>query len=413
MCTHELRHWLRSPQLRTFPFDQVVRHFHEVGKHFVAAELLDLLARARQLLPSLPGPWPQLRTLASFLDTALDKPDGRYDYGTYLGLSLLQVPHVDDPVEQAPFARTRCDRLSAQLLADALAFELVAAEEGATLLPAMRPAPDLVTKRHKHGLRVLRPILVRMNLERALTGTAPEELARQAADAVHADMSMTEQRAIQLSVLPVYTAHDEYLFLRVLQTFETTFALLAVQLRAVIAAFAERRVDEAVHFLSVSATALSESAPLFSMLATMQVESFRTFRQFTEGASAIQSTSYKILESLCRRPDEDRLDSPAYHSVPPVRQRVLDGQATLDDAYREAVDSGDLDPRDHDRLAEAMSSFAHGLLRWRNTHYRLAVRMLGEASGTGYTQGTPYLNAVRDIPVFRTVTDTENTARTS
>lgn len=47
-----------------------------------------------------------------------------------------------------------------------------------------------------------------------------------------------------------------------------------------------------------------------------------------------------------------------------------------------------------------MTGFAQALQRWRGTHYRLAVRMLGEATGTGYTEGTPYLDSVRDIPVF-------------
>ena len=37
-----------------------------------------------------------------------------------------------------------------------------------------------------------------------------------------------------LTLLPVYTVHDEYLFLRVLQRFETTFALIAVHLRATL-----------------------------------------------------------------------------------------------------------------------------------------------------------------------------------
>jgi tryptophan 2,3-dioxygenase len=48
-----------------------------------------------------------------------------------------------------------------------------------------------------------------------------------------------------------------------------------------------------------------------------------------------------------------------------------------------------------------MHELADTLLRWRQTHYRLAVRMLGERPGTGYTEGTPYLKAVRSIPVFR------------
>ncbi|WP_222844422.1 hypothetical protein [Saccharomonospora sp. CUA-673] len=380
-------------------------HYHEVGKHFVDEEMLRLLEQARTLLPTIPGPWPLVQTLAAFLDTALDKQDGTYDYTSYIGLPLLQVPTVDDPVAQAPFARTRCDRVGAQLLADVLAFELKATEAGATLLPAMRPEPELVTKRYKHGLRALRPKLQRMNLKHVLTASSPAELARQASDAVLVDRSEVERLTIELSVLPVYTAHDEYMFLRVLQSFETTFALLTVQLRAVIEALAGRDVERAVHFLNESSTALGESAPLFSMLATMQVESFRTFREFTEGASAIQSHNYKIVESLCRVPDSERRDSAAYLSVPAVRQRVLDGQYTLDEAHREIATSGDVDAAGLERIRDAMSSFAHTLLRWRNTHYRLAVRMLGEATGTGYTEGTPYLNAVREIPVFHTVSD--------
>jgi len=43
------------------------------------------------------------------------------------------------------------------------------------------------------------------------------------------------------------------------------------------------------------------------------------------------------------------------------------------------------------------------LRRWRQTHYRIAVRMLGERTGTGYTAGTPYLRNARDIDIFRSV----------
>jgi tryptophan 2,3-dioxygenase len=135
----------------------------------------------------------------------------------------------------------------------------------------------------------------------------------------------------------------------------------------------------------------------------MQVESFRTFREFTEGASAIQSRNYKLVESLCRAPDADRVDSAAFQSVPEVRRRVLAGQHTLDDAYREACASGELSDAEQEALGASMKDFARALLRWRNTHYRLAVRMLGEATGTGYTEGTPYLAAVRTIPVFHSV----------
>ncbi|MFC0430671.1 tryptophan 2,3-dioxygenase [Kutzneria buriramensis] len=402
MFTAEVQSWLHAPDPKRFPYDAVVRHFHSVGKHFVPTELLDLLAEARDRLPTLRGPWTHVRTLSAFLSTALDKPDKQYDYPTYLALSLLPLPAVDDPMDQAPFARSRCDRLTVQLIADTLAFEIAAGDRRTTLLPQMRPSAELVTKRCKHGLRAIQPALRRLSLDRGLSATEPVALARQVCSVVRADIAFAEQQALDLSVLPVHTAHDEYMFLRVLQAFETTFALLAVQLRGVVAALSELDVDRAVHFLTTSRAALAESAPLFSMLATMQVESFRTFRQFTDGASAIQSRNYKLVEALCRQPDRLRVDSPAFHSVPDVRQRVLAGHfVSLDERYR-AV-RGDLSSADRDRLTGAMKEFARAMLRWRNTHYRLAVRMLGEASGTGYTEGTPYLQAVRTIPVFETV----------
>jgi tryptophan 2,3-dioxygenase len=403
MSTAELRSWLHAPDVRKFPYSAVVREFHSVGKHFVPTDLLELLDEVRAMLPDLPGPWPQVHTLASFLSTALDKPDKRYDYPTYLALSLLQLPDIDDPIEQVPFARTRCDRLIAQLVADALAFELSAVDGRSTLLPQMRPATATVGKRYRHGLRVIWPALGRMSLDGALTAVDPPDVVRQACAAIYADMSLAERRALELSILPVYTIHDEYLFLRVLQAFEATFALLVVQLRGVLAALPEGEVGRAVHFLGNSESVLRESAPLFSLLATMQVDSFRTFRQFTEGASAIQSRNYKLIESLCRVPDSDRVDSPAYYSVPDVRTRVLAGHPTLDEAYRQMCESDVVTQEDRDRLGEAMKTFASALLRWRQTHYRLAVRMLGEAPGTGYTEGTPYLKAVRTIPVFHAV----------
>jgi tryptophan 2,3-dioxygenase len=221
-------------------------------------------------------------------------------------------------------------------------------------------------------------------------------------------MSAYERRVLQLSMLPVYVSHDEHLFIRVLQTFESTFAMLALQIRTVIQAVGDGDVTAATDGLDAAAAVLTETAPLFSLLATMQVESFRTFRDFTEGASAIQSRNYKLLESLCRTPDPERLDSSAYLSTPQIRDRILAGQPTLDDACRTALDDPRFSEADHTRLSLSMRAFASALRRWRQTHYRLAVRMLGERSGTGYTEGTPYLSSVRTIPVFRSIDEAES-----
>ncbi len=401
MSTAELDLWFFQLDPEKFPYESIVSEFHAVGKHFVSPVLLDSLARARTLLPRLNSPWPNVRTLSCFLDTALDKPDGRYDYQTYLALSLLQLPCVDDPIEQTAFARSRCDRLIVQLAVDAMHFELRAADGQTILLPKLRPSPAATSKRYRQALRAIRPALARQALDGRVSATDPEQAARQACAVVQSDMSLAERRTLLLTTLPVYTMHDEYMFLRVLQMFETTFALLAVQLRAALVALADRDVGAAVRFLNTAEQALHESAPLFSMLATMQVESFRVFRAFTDGASAIQSVNYKIVESLCRDPDNKRVNSAAYRSVPLVRARVLAGQPTLDDEMKRARDSGELTAGDCEELRVAMQGFAGTLLRWRKTHYGVAIRMLGDSPGTGYTEGTPYLAAGKFTPVFR------------
>jgi tryptophan 2,3-dioxygenase len=239
----------------------------------------------------------------------------------------------------------------------------------------------------------------------------PPDAARAFCELVERDRAPGEERALSLSDLPVYVVHDEYMFIRVLQCFETAFALLSVCLRATIEDVGAGRADSAVGRLNHARTILREAARFFSLLATMQVESFRAFRLYTEGASAIQSRNYKLVESLCRTPDEPRLDSPAYRSVPEIRADVLAGQPTLDDALRDAVGEDRIDAARLKELQEAMRSFAAALLQWRQTHYSVAVRMLGERSGTGYTEGTPYLDAVRTIPVFRDLGRDESEVR--
>jgi tryptophan 2,3-dioxygenase len=394
-----------------FPFTDVVAEFRRFGKHFVPKELLMALDAARRRLSSgrdgCPAA-PAAAEVARFLDCALDKWDGRYDYSTYTGLALLPMPGGHDP---AAAARAH-DRLLLLLVTDTLRFELAAAAGQVTLLPRMRPGPQLLAKRCRLGLRVLGAQLGTLRLTPADVGTDPCDAARRGWQAVAPGISDSEQRMLSLSMLPVDIIHDEYMFIRVLQSFEATFALLIVQLEAAIRMLAglsshgagstadtDAR-ETAGQLMRVAAAALHEAAPLFSLLATMQVSAFRLFRHFTEGASAIQSGRYKIMEALCRRPDPERLDSPAYRSVPEVRRMVLAGQSDLASAVSRARAAGALPPDASRELAAAMDSFADALSQWRTTHYRLAVRMLGTAPGTGYTEGTPYLKSVMGIPIF-------------
>lgn len=408
----QLTCWFGDPRLNGFPYDRVVEEFHRTGKHFVSEDLLKSLVKARTLLRNQAwdaypardaGGGMDRLTLLRFLDTALDKHDRRYDYPSYIALAVLDLPGPECGVECDRPARRERDRLVTLLLADAVGFELAAAEGRTRLLPQMRPAPDLVAKRYRLAVRVARPPLARLAQEGRLTSLEPAPAARQLVAAARSLATPGERLKLRLSMLPVYVSHDEYLFIRVLQTFEATFATVALRIRSAIHSADHADAVRAAADLDSAAAVLSESAPLFSLLATMQVESFRTFREFTEGASAIQSRNYKLLESLCRTPDAQRLDSAAYRSTPPIHAAVVAGQRTLDDACRAAIDDDRYSPDDHECLAAAMRRFASALRRWRQTHYRLAVRMLGERGGTGYTEGTPYLKDVRTIPVFRII----------
>ncbi|MBB4962492.1 aminotransferase class V-fold PLP-dependent enzyme [Micromonospora polyrhachis] len=400
---------------------------HRTGKHFVDKELLALLdqVRAETTVPAAGGtavPVAKGHTpiglLRDFLDVTLDKWDGRYDYRSYLALNLLPMTTAPEPdgagaeVDLTEPRRQR-DRLFLQLIADILAFELAAQTGTTDLLPMHRPAASLVTKRYRLGLRATSPVLTRIGL--CIPDTAADPAA--AATALHAvalaDQTAAERTALGVSLLPVYVMHDEYLFIRVLQAYECTFASLAVELHATISALSEGLAHLAAERLAYAREQLDLAAPLFSLLATMQPDSFRTFRVYTEGASAIQSRSYKLVESLCRLPEDSRLASAAYRAAPEIRERVLAGQLSVDQAYQSAIRAGRLTKSEQHLIEQRMREFATALLQWRQTHYRLATRMLGTTRpGTGYTEGTPYLAAIRSIPVFTTVAQDSPPART-
>ncbi|WP_433234930.1 hypothetical protein [Actinomadura nitritigenes] len=384
-----------------FPYTEVLKEFRRVGKHFVPKELLGALDGVRSRLAARPTALDPL--LGRFLDCALDKWDGRYDYSTYIGLRLLPLPDNGDPCH----ALARRDRLHLLLVTDVLRFEIAAADGRTDALPRLRPTGRVLTKRCRLGYRAVGRELGRFPTADAEAAADPIGASRQLCEAVMASASLDELRYLELSMLPVHVVHDEYLFIRVLQAFEATFALMAVQLSAVVSALAAGDGPAAADALRVAETALRDAAPLFSLLATMQISAFQAFRQFTEGASAIQSENYKMLEAFCRRPDPQRLESAAYGSVPDVRQRVMGGVANVDETLLEARASRRLTEQAWDEVTTAMVGFEAAIRLWRRTHHRLAVRMLGNRPGTGYTEGTPYLEHAIDVPVFLATGESE------
>ena len=392
----ELAAWRADRHPDGFPYDAVVAAFRAVGKHLVAAELLTDLDGVRR---DVPRGCPAHRRLARFLDTALDKFDGRYDNPSYLALEQLGLPGADGCPDPVHAARRR-DRLIALLMADVLRFELQTADGGLDLMPELRPDARLTGKRCRHALRAMLPALERLGIDVDADPDDPMGTAHRAYRAVLAGATPDERRTLQLTAIPVSLVHDEYMFIRALQSYETVFAQIGVQLTAAIAALTRGQAALATAAIGAAETTLREASPLWSLVATMQAEAFLRFRESTDGASAIQSRSYKRLESLCRRPDADRLDSPAYRSVPEIRDRVLAGQPTIDEALRGAIAAGRLSPDEHTALSAAMAGFEAAIAKWRKTHHSIAVRMLGERRGTGDTEGVAYLEQARSIPLF-------------
>ncbi|MGC4885788.1 tryptophan 2,3-dioxygenase family protein [Micromonospora sp. DT227] len=393
-----LQDWLahRTPAARRFPYDRVVDAYQHYGKPFVPHEWTTLLRRTRERLPSVEGAPEQL---TAFLDVALDKTDDRFDYRTYLGLRLLPIADPDRDVDASQRLLAHRDRLHVLLLADLSAFELRALDRPGAPMGRLRPPGPLVAKRLRHAMRAASPALHRLSLPLREV-TDPIAVARRLVTMTCIDRTEAERLMLRTTLLPVSSVHDERLFLRTLQAFEVTLGLLAVDLTAAVTAASEDQLSTAGVRLTSAARLLHETAPLWSMLATMQPQAFHLFRTHTDGASAIQSRAYKLVESLCRTPDPKRLRSTAYLSVPDVRARIRAGQLSLDDALRAISADRDI-LTECPTLADGIRAFTAAVFQWRRTHYRLAVRMLGtETPGTGATPGTPYLLGTRDTTVI-------------
>ena len=169
------------------------------------------------------------------------------------------------------------------------------------------------------------------------------------------------------------------------------FTGMSRRMRDAVAAVRAQELDVAIRLLEEVVTFMDRNASLFRIVATMRYEAFHTFREFTDGASAIQSEQYKRFEGLCGVPPASRLDSPAFESVAAVRAEVESGQDTMTGAYREASARGRR-PDELAAIADLLRALEESHRRWKSTHVTLATRMLGDARGSGYTSGVDYLS---------------------
>jgi len=407
-ATQILLDWAENPCPATFPYAVAVQAVRRRGKHFIGAQVLAAFDQARRSLTRQAHDDAAL--LGKFLDVVLDKYDGSYNYLSYTGLPLLEHerPALSDTADIA-LSRHVHDATVCALIGDALRFELECLAGEDSYLSEMRPDAELLERRMRFALRSLEPSLRRLGF-----GAVAEDLpiARSAERVIRfcSRQALAHRPfVLEISMLPVYVVHDEHLFLRILQTLDATFVSVSGLLRCALRASDEQPM-RAVEYVAAGNGLLQEGLKHFLTLSTMQKESFSTFREFTTGASAIQSVNYKIMESLCRNPDAERLDSLAYSSVPGLQQQLRSGAMSLDEKLGELRARGDLPAQVLAALEAVMASLAETMTRWRHSHYGIAKKYLGEGSGTGYTEGTPYLKMVKDLPVFTALSASPSTA---
>jgi tryptophan 2,3-dioxygenase len=388
----ELNHWLDpsvpSDELDGLVLARLVTHeVRWVGQHFLQADRLERLAaiRARHA-----GQDPYLD---AFLDCILSKHDGSFWNRTYLSLPLLEVLLAEHDLLPSGVA--------ALLAADIVRYELCAAHRLTDVSPVGRPDPRTLRTRVRHSLRFMTAHLGSAESEELLAAIAhqPESDLPALLLQLPTPPVPTASEWLEVSVQPVSTVHDEYFFMRVLQAHEMAFTGMNRRLRHAIAAIRDQRFTLATSLLDEVVAFMDRNASLFRIVATMRFDAFHTFREFTDGASAIQSEQYKRFEGLCGLPPTTRLGSPAFESVPTVLAEVSDGQDTMTDAYRDACAAG-RNAAELETIAAQLRTLEDSHRRWKSTHVTLASRMLGDARGSGCTSGVGYLTEWVDHRLF-------------
>ena len=291
MLTAELQRWLAPgppDDLAGLALARLVtREVRWVGTHHLDPALLADLAAVRDRYA---GREP---ILDDFLDCVLAKYDGRYWNRTYLCLPVLER------LIDGPDAALDPVGLAALLAADVVRHELCASRRGKRVSPLDRPdGRTLHTRVRQAGA-------VQVRQPRRGAGHRPARRRRARPDGGTAGHPRRLPVApdpwaadwLEVTVQPVSTVHDEYFFIRALQGHEIVYGVAARSVADAVTALAEGRPGEAARCVDRATVMVERGQSLFRMVATMRYDAFHTFREFTQGASAIQSEQYKRFEA--------------------------------------------------------------------------------------------------------------------
>jgi tryptophan 2,3-dioxygenase len=400
-----------------FPLYQVLAHYQMRGKHFVDKDILEELKMVFFAIRDYPVQALHTQLLQAFLEMSLDKYLNYYDYNSYTGAVFFKDLSIDVHLSFDEHSSISISHLIL-LLCDIALFEC------RTFLGEERRFPDQLTSPQNRRQRIInalkairayknltdrlvfaREIDICLDLLQADAGidiVLPDRAFASVANALEGiveQIPAAMKTICFLTMQPVWTVHDEYMFIRVLQCFEIVFGIIIKGFQACQQLMQQRAFQDSASLMARLSTVFQCNPALFRVLTSMPKETFCSFRIYTEGASAIQSEQYKLIEALAAHPSSTRLNSAAFDSVPAVKARYARGELlSFQDLFAHFAE--ERGKSDFLELLRQMDYFDKQFVQWKKMHYNIAVKMLGSQTGTGYTQGTPYLRPNVETRLF-------------
>ncbi|PGT57963.1 hypothetical protein COD86_25355 [Bacillus cereus] len=411
----------RLESLDIFPVKKVLEHYHAQGKHFVSKEVLYELKLIKDYLnENVSGEGESKNELIDFLSTLLDKYEGKYNYRSYIGTHVLEGLMKDNNIGYPAHLETRISHLLA-ILCDIIRFECE------TLLDEEKRFRELLIPQQKRKKRILHSLnsiriyssfttkvripdsledlLSHWKKESAVDSPLPTELGKLTLDFIYTIQNQIPPNvilALKVSMMPVWTVHDEYVFIRTLQGFEMLFSIVIKGFLNCQDYIRNGSFSDAEIVMKSLAEVFQGNISIIRILMTMDKENFSAFRIYTEGASAIQSEQFKMIELLAAHPKKERLNSPAFQVVPRLTHKYnLNEIVNFEEILKVHFEDEEVKWNEEFKgFLRSMNLFEKSYLLWKNMHYKIAIKMLGSQRGTGDTLGTPYLKMYVEAPLF-------------
>jgi tryptophan 2,3-dioxygenase len=195
---------------------------------------------------------------------------------------------------------------------------------------------------------------------------------------------------VNLSLLPTTRLHDEQMFIRTIQVFETEYRQVYRCLVRASAAMQVLDVERACAELADATGRVAMSSVLYRVVTTMPRSAFAIIREYTNGRSAIQSRSYRQIDLVCA----PQPPSPVADKLPAVEVT----SPTLQEAFLAIAPR--LPGTEAERLAERLRSLDTSWRAMKRTHWGITLKIIGRVPGTGGTAGAAYLKHASETPLF-------------